>query len=162
MRLSSGLTLVCLVLVLSSGCAHSEPVRAAQPAGYQRPRPPTPPPAPPMTLLPGAPLPSGWIWPFNLRNAAGFFTPLANVRPIDVSRLVAYRGSGPCSPAEVAPGIWFAPDFGSRSDSRAQLALRSGEGVQAERVAVRGVVRAGLPRAAWVVAQRSRAGRRGR
>jgi hypothetical protein len=63
-----------------------------------------------MPLLPGAPLPSGWIWPFDLRSAASVFSPLAVVRPIDVSRLAPYQNRGPCAPGEVAPGIWFAPD----------------------------------------------------
>jgi hypothetical protein len=114
MRLTWGWLLAACTLATSApACTRGEPVRTAAPSqGYQRPRPQPPPPAPPMSLLPGAPLPTGWIWPFDLGHAAAFFTPPANVRPLDVSRLLAYQGSGPCSPAEVAPGIWFAPDCG--------------------------------------------------
>ncbi|HQP36076.1 MAG TPA: C1 family peptidase [Polyangiaceae bacterium] len=103
----------CLMGVLALvACERSGPAPAPQTPSYQGPRPGAPPPAPSMSLVPGSPLPAGWIWPFDVRNVVTVFNPLALVRPLDVARLLPYQGQGSCAPAEVAPSVWFSPDCG--------------------------------------------------
>jgi hypothetical protein len=73
-------------------------------------RPSTPPPAPALPTTPGAPLPQGWIWPFDLAKTAFAVLQGGVLRPVDAARLAPYEGTGACTPAQVAPNLWFVPD----------------------------------------------------
>ncbi len=120
MRVSSSLrSSACLLAVLAiAACKKPSSSPSGQfPAG-QGSLPAPPPAAPALPTIPGSPLPAGWIWPFDAKSIAAMFASPTVVRPIDVSRLLAYGGSGPCAPAQVAPGVWFSPDCGFTQQRR--------------------------------------------
>lgn len=73
-----------------------------------------PPPAPPLPTVPGTPLPTGWVWPFDPANAASVFALPAIIRPVDAARLTPFQGRGPCTPHQAAPNVWVTPDCEGR------------------------------------------------
>jgi hypothetical protein len=93
-RAALAITVLTVGAALGPGCSPSP--RATSTAATVQPR-------------IGAPLPSGWVWPFNLATVAKAFDPYTIYRPIDVSALLALHRSGPCAPVEVAPNVWIQP-----------------------------------------------------